>query len=667
MQASETKLQKIIEGTHQYLVPLFQRPYSWKRNEWQALWDDLIDLCEADNPRPHFMGSIVTMPTTAVPHGVSKYVLIDGQQRLTTIFILLAALRDTAKQLEEKLSLEIDDRFLVNRYEEGADRYKLQPTQIDRGVFYKIIRSEPQENENSILECYRFFEKRIQLRRPLLDLQKIKNIICNNLSLVSVVLSADDDPYLVFESLNAKGRPLSQADLIRNYFFMKIHVDSQESVHTKYWKPMEELLKDDLTEFIRHYLTKSGIEVKKSEIYFEIKDRINTNDALAYLEDIHIFSQYYSKLLNPSLESQETVRKYLDRLNRLDVSTVYPFLLNCYDDWHKDRLKEEEFIAVLQILENFLIRRFVCNVQTRGLNRIFAVLYSQVSKSTDLASDSFVERLKLTLQNRDYPKNWEFRSRLLDVKLYGQNRSEKCKLILESIEESFRHKEQVSFGKLTIEHIMPQTLTEAWKAHLGEDWAIIHELFCHTLGNLTLTAYNSELYNYTFAEKQKYLNDSHLELNKYFKDKTSWDRTDIEQRAEHLADIALQVWEYFGDETVQNHQSNSVKGTIPKTLFCFGLEYNVKTWRDVMEITLNRIADLEPDYFEDIIQQFPSFIGRNQKDFRSTRQLNNGIFIEVNLSAQDIYTFCIKAIEATDLSTDEWQVETQIKATPSNP
>jgi len=661
MQASETKLQKIIEGTQQYLVPLFQRPYSWKKNEWQALWDDLMDLCEVDNPRPHFMGSIVTMPTTAVPHGVSKYVLIDGQQRLTTIFILLAALRDTAKQLEEKLALEIDDRFLVNRYEEGPDHYKLQPTQVDREVFYKIIRSESQENQSSILECYRFFEKKLQSKKPLLELQKIKNIICNNLSLVSVVLSADDDPYLVFESLNAKGRPLSQADLIRNYFFMKIHIDSQESVHTKYWKPMEELLKDDLTEFIRHYLTKSGVEVKKSEIYFEIKDRINTNDALSYLEDIYNFAQYYSKLLDPSLESQGIVKKYLDRLNRLDVSTVYPFLLNCYDDWHRGKLKEDEFISVLQILENFLIRRFVCNIQTRGLNRIFAVLYSQVSKSTDLASDSFVERLKLTLQNRDYPKDWEFRSRLVDVKLYGKNRSEKCKLILESIEESFCHKEQVPFGKLTIEHIMPQTLTEHWKEHLGEDWAITHELFCHTLGNLTLTAYNSELYNYTFEEKQKYLNESHLELNKYFKDKRSWKREDIEQRAEDLADIALQVWEYFGDETVQNYQSSSVKGTIPKMLLCFGAEHSVKTWRDVMEITLNTIATLEPDYFDDIMEQFPSFIGQNQKDFRSTRQLSNGIFIEVNLSAQDIYTFCIKAIETANLSTDEWKVETQIK------
>jgi uncharacterized protein with ParB-like and HNH nuclease domain len=417
MQASETKLQKIIEGTQQYVVPLFQRSYSWKKAEWQALWDDLEELCQADNPRPHFMGSIVTMPTTSVPQGVSKYVLIDGQQRLTTIFILLAALRDTAKQSEEKLASEIDDRFLVNRYAEGCDYYKLQPTQVDRVAFHRIIHSQPQVNESGILECYRFFEKKIRQIRLSLELQKIKNVICSNLSLVSIVLSADDDPYLVFESLNAKGRPLTQADLIRNYFFMRIHADFQESVYTQYWQPMQDLLNDNLTEFIRHYLTKTGVEVKQSEIYFEIKDRISTNDAQSYLKDLCIFSEYYSRLLKPDREPKEIVRKYLYRLNRLEVATVYPFLLNCYDDWMKNRITEQEFISVLQVLENFILRRFVCNIQTRGLNRIFALLYSQVSKGTDLDSDNFVERLKLTLQNRDYPKDAEFRARFSRSKI----------------------------------------------------------------------------------------------------------------------------------------------------------------------------------------------------------------------------------------------------------
>jgi uncharacterized protein with ParB-like and HNH nuclease domain len=166
------------------------------------------------------------------------------------------------------------------------DYYKLQPTQVDRVAFHQIIHSEPQVSESDILECYRFFEKKIRQSRLSLELQRIKKVICSNLSLVSVVLSADDDPYLVFESLNAKGRPLTQADLIRNYFFMRIHADSQESVYAQYWQPMQDLLNNDLTEFIRHYLTKTGVEVKQSEIYFEIKDRIGTNDALSYLKDL---------------------------------------------------------------------------------------------------------------------------------------------------------------------------------------------------------------------------------------------------------------------------------------------------------------------------------------------------------------------------------------------
>jgi uncharacterized protein with ParB-like and HNH nuclease domain len=664
MQASETKLQQIIEGTRQYVVPLFQRPYSWKKTEWQSLWNDLVELCEADNPRPHFMGSIVTIPTTSVPEGISKYLLIDGQQRLTTVFILLAALRDTAKQSENELAEEINNTILVNPYKKGLDCYKLQPTQIDRAAFHQIINSESQVDESGISECYRFFEKKIG--QSTLELQRIKKVICSNLSIVSVVLSADDDPYLVFESLNAKGRALTQADLIRNYFFMRIHSDSQESVYGQYWQPMQDLLDDSLTEFIRHYLTRTGVEVKQDQIYFEIKARITNKDALPYLKDLFTFAKYYSRFLDPNQEPHETVRKYLYRLKRLEVATVYPFLLNCYDDWMKDRITEKEFVSVLQILENFILRRFVCNIQTRGLNRIFSLLYSQVSKSTDLASDNFVERLKLTLQNRDYPKDAQFRARLADVKLYGGNRSEKCKLILESIEESFEHKEQVSFDKLTIEHIMPQTLNEAWKTKLGEEWAVTHELFRHTLGNLTLTAYNSELSNDAFEQKKHHFENSNLELNKYLKSRTSWGREDIEERSEYIAGIALKIWSCFGDESAQNSQENrlasiipKLAGTIPKSLCCFGQEYAVRSWRDVVETTLNTIADLEPEYFKEIMQQFPRFVGWDEKDFRHTRQLKNGAFIEVNLSAQDIYTFCMKAIETAELSIEEWSVETQ--------
>jgi uncharacterized protein with ParB-like and HNH nuclease domain len=657
MQASETKLQQIIEGTRQYLIPLFQRAYSWKKSEWQMLWDDLVELCSTDNPRPHFMGSIVTMPTTSVPEGISKYLLIDGQQRLTTVFILLAALRDRAKQSqEEELAAEINNTILVNPFKKGSDHYKLQLTQVDRKAFHQIIDTQSRIDGSGISECYLFFEKKIRQSRW--EFEKIKQVICSRLSLVSVVLGIDDDPYLVFESLNAKGRPLTQSDLIRNYFFMKIHTDRQESVYDKYWQPMQHLLGENLTEFIRHYLTKNGVEVKQNEIYFEIKDRINSQDALFYLKDLSIFAEYYARLLNPEREPQESIRTYLHRLNRLEVATIYPFLLNCYDDWMQSKITKEDFITVLQILENFILRRFVCNVQTRGLNRIFALLYSQVSKDTNLASETFVDRLKLALQNRDYPKDPEFKARLMEVKLYGSNRSEKARLILESIESFFNHKEQVSFDELSMEHIMPQTPSKWWQEHLGEDWAVTHELLVHSLGNLTITGYNSELSNADFSTKRTHFKKSHLELNQYFHDKQSWCREDIEARAEYLADIALQIWSYFGDESAPSPQLNSMKGKTPKLLTIFGKKYSVKSWRDILEITLNTIADLEPERFKDIMEQFPRFVGWDEKDFRYTRKLQNGAFIEVNLSAKDIHTFCRKAIETAELSVEEWQVET---------
>ncbi|MFM5998433.1 MAG: HNH endonuclease family protein [Dolichospermum sp.] len=381
-------------------------------------------------------------------------------------------------------------------------------------------------------------------------------------------------------------------------------------------------------------------------------------DAIDYLQELYKFSEYYAKLLHPIKENNLKIRHYLQRINRLEQATVYPFLLNCYHDYDENKLSEVDFINVLQILENFIIRRFVCNVQTRGLNRIFSVLYSQVSKASNLAHADFVERLKLDLQNRDYPKDTEFQKSLLYVTLYGVGRSKKGKLILESIEESFNHKEQVILDNLDIEHIMPQTITKWWQEHLGEHWGIIHDLLLHSLGNLTLTGYNSESSNGDFNQKRSILINSHLEINKYFQNQESWKREDIEKRSLDLAERVLRIWPYFGNENLINTPKTKGRATTPKQLKIFGQEYPVKSWRDVLEKTLNVIADLEADKFEYIIEQFPRFISKDEKDFRDTRKLENGVFINVNLSARDISAFCIKAMETAELSTEDWQVET---------
>lgn len=657
MQATETKLQQIIEGTKQYLVPLFQRAYSWQKQEWQILWDDLLELYNTTNPRPHFMGTIVTMSTNSQPEGVTKYLLIDGQQRLTTIFILLCALRDIAiDKKETELAAEITNTLLINTYKKGSDKYKLMPTQVDRDKFQHLIDSNPRVNKNNITECYSFFQKKIKQNKC--DLIQLKKVICDKFSLVSLVLSGEDDPYLVFESLNAKGRPLTQADLIRNYFFMKINPNEQEDIYNKYLQIMECDLKENLTEFIRHFLNKDSKEVRKNDVYFEIKDQINNADSIEYLKTLYTFSQYYAKLLDPCLESQENIRFYLQRLNDLEVLTIYPFLLNCYHDWSSHKITETDFINILQIIENFLLRRFVCNIETRGLNRLFSFLYSQVSKESNLGSETFVNKLKSVLQNQKYPKDTEFKVRLKDVQLYGTNRSKKGKLILESIEQCFNHKEKIQLDSLSIEHIMPQKLNQWWREHLGENWAITHELLLHSLGNLTLTGYNAELSNDNFYKKQEYFKYSNLELNKYLSNLQTWCREDIEARADYLADIALKIWSYFGDENaVYRRDSNGITGMKPESLTMFGEKYLVKSWRDVLETTLNQIAALDEDGFERIVQQIPRFIGWDKSKFIETRQLKNGAFIEVKLSSKDVYRICQRALGIAEISLDDWELE----------
>ncbi len=654
MKASETKLQPIIEGTKQYVVPLFQRSYSWTKKEWEILWNDIVELCEANDSRSHFIGSIVTMPTISVPEGVAKYLLIDGQQRLTTIFILLALMRDKAKQSgQPDLSEEIHNTLLVNQYKKDSDYYKFQPTQIDRNSFRGIIASDASMLDGQVQEAYQFFEKKF--RQTSIEIQALKTTITNNLSTVSIVLDPDDNPHLVFESLNAKGRPLTQADLIRNYFFMRIHVDEQESIYSRYWKPMQEALGDDLTEFIRHYLMRDGTLVKQTDVYFSLKGIVNQGNAIDYLKDLLKFSGYYEKLLYPEREQDIKVHKLLARLNRFEVNTAYPFLLNCYDDYRQSNIAAIEFADILKILENFLIRRFICNIPTHGLNKIFPVLYRNIKNK---GFSALSEGLKKELQTKGYPKDIEFKSRFVDVKLYGAgDRAIKTKLILESIEESYAHKEQVPFESLSIEHIMPQTLTEYWQNHLGDDWEITHELLLHTIGNLTLTAYNAELSNDDYESKKKRLCSSHIEMNKYFQDKNTWKKEDIVKRSEYLAEKAFAIWTYFGDEAVQEQNLLGVTGTRPKKLWILGQSFDVQTWRDVLEQAMNTIADLEPEKFEQIMQQSPRLIGRDKKRFRAVRELKNGAYIEVNLSAKSIEAFCLQSLESVELTADDWKVE----------
>ncbi len=654
MQAKETKLQDIIEGTKQYVIPLFQRTYSWTAKEWEVLWKDLVELSEMESPRTHFIGSIVNMPTVSVPEGVAKYLLIDGQQRLTTIFVLLTLLRNKAREVQNQgFAEEINNTLLVNPYKKDNDFYKLMPTQVDREAYQNLINGISNETENQLTKAYAFFDKK--LKQVELEPEKLKKIITSYFSVVSIVLDTDDNPYLVFESLNAKGRPLTQADLIRNYFFMHIHFEKQDEVYKNYWHPMQTALNDDLTEYIRHFLMRGGNIIKQGDVYYALKESVSTSNAIDYLKDLRKFSVYYQRLKFPDFEPEIELKKLFRRLNRIEVTTAYPLLLNFYSNYDEGKISITDFVVILMTLENYLIRRFVCNVATNQLNKIFPAVYPAI---TSKFPDNIVQGFKNILQDRGYPKDNEFFLRFRETKFYGGgDRVVKTKLILETLEDSYAHKEAVPFDNLTVEHVMPQTLSEWWQKELSEDWEETHDLFLHTIGNLSLTAYNTELSNDDFPTKKKTLNDSHLELNRYFSSITNWTRKEIEQRAEVLAKKALEIWSYFGQENSTPTDLQEVTGTTPFALKILGQHFPVSSWRDVMEKTLNAVADLEPEKFEVIAHNFPRYLGRDKNKFRAIRELENGYFIEVNLSAQSVQKLCYQAMETIELTSDEWQVE----------
>ena len=671
MEAAEAKIQRVLEGSNQFLVPHYQRPYSWRDEQWRTLWRDNRALIADPDSKPHFLASIVTSPARSVPEGVAKRLLIDGQQRLTTLLVLLALIRDRAREAgSTKLAERIQD-LVTNRHDEGNDHYKLLPTQSediaesDREAFIRIVDGSHATTKSGIGAAYAFFASQLR-RADAPDLEELQRVIVNKLTLVSIVLDEKDNPHRIFESLNGKGRPLSQADLIRNYFFMRLPEKEHERVYIDLWRPMQKRLGEDaLTDFVRHYLTRFGGVIRETDVYAALKERVDEDHArspVEHLKDLARFSEYYDFLLRPENAGSMRIGDRLRRLNRLEVTVAYPFLLAAYADFVAGTRTEEELCTVPDTVENFLVRRFVCGIPTYGLNKVFAALYEQASK----AGGEFIPAIRKALSSstRSYPRDDTFRDRLGSARLYGGgDRREKTKLILERLEAALGHKELVPGPALTIEHVMPQSLNDAWKEHLGASWEEDHEEFLHTLGNLTLTSYNAELSNAPFDEKKKLFATSHVELNRYFEPIAAWTSAEIDRRSEGLTELALSLWPYFGPQQAavsgEAPDDARVTGTAPTRVRVRGEEIAVQSWVDVAVVTMEAIAKMGDEEFARVCEEIPKFVNRDATAFRRTsrlKKLSNGAYLEANSSASSLHRLCVQAVQLAGFGSD-WSVE----------
>ena len=553
MEASPVHILQYFDGSKQGVIPLFQRPYSWEPKDWNTLWDDLMAQYEESERASHFMGAIVTVPVKSVPVGVSKHLVIDGQQRLTTLSILLTAIRDKASQIGDDVTKGIISDLLINRHYQDPDDLKLVPTQADRAAYKALIhrgKLEPHE-ESRVIQAYHRFVRKLEDTdtedQPLVPGQ-ILEAIQQSLQVVMINLGESDDPYLIFESLNHKGKPLNQADLVRNYVLMRFqHSTSpsgeQEIVYEELWRPMETSLNDSMTEFLRHYGMRGGRMVRKDDIYTASKAEFEKLkepvDVRAKLEEMKLAARGYEKFLKPDEENNSRIAKGFRAVRELDSTVFYPLLIRIYRGWEEEIYTTDDIIASLDALESFYVRRLVCDVPTNALNKITLELCLNLP-DTNLAV-WLKERLGNGSGGRRWPHDGEFAAALITKPIYPRRRLARYMLI--ALEESFEHKEAVDTDTATIEHVMPQTLSEGWKKYLGEHYAEIYKIWLDTLGNLTLTGYNAELGNALFDEKKERLRNTHFELSKSILEKAVWGAAEIEERGKDLAQSALKRWQ----------------------------------------------------------------------------------------------------------------------------
>ncbi len=501
-----------------------------------------MGLYYSADSREHFIGSIVTLPLETNPAGVLKSLLIDGQQRITTLLLLLSAIRDIAKEVKESQNLaqDIEESYISNKFVGNeVDRYKVLPTELDRDKFATAMQGEGLASVHRIEQCKKWFldilRKGDEDGKPY-DLARLRNQVVSRLALVSISLAKDENPYLIFETLNARGTPLTQGDLIRNFIFMNIESETQQTVYNDPWLPMEIQLGEGLTNFLRHFLLKDGGEIRARDVYVTMKERYSakTSDELVRLVNtLSTHASFYERLLDPNKETDPRLSERLERLRAWDITTAYPLLLKLYELHSENAITIDDFARSLALIESYIVRRMVLNYSGRSLSRYFPAISRSIDSQNALGS------LIQGLKNYGWPGDNEFVQGLKTTPVYyGFG----VRNIMSALEESYHHKEPAILDNVQVEHIMPQTLTADWVKELGDAYEDTHQTLLHTLGNLTLSAYNPELSNRSFPEKRGTYANSNLELNKHIAKFDKWNQESILQRAQALADQALKVW-----------------------------------------------------------------------------------------------------------------------------
>lgn len=653
MKAVDSALLELLKKSSQFVVPIFQRQYSWTELECDQLWKDIVQAGSNQSYNAHFTGSIVYVADGASTiTSSSPHLIIDGQQRVTTVSILLAAL---AKELDKRLgeseelidgfsSRKIRDRYLMDPNEDGDKRFKLLLSEGDRADFKALVAGHgiPDGADSRLVANYRQFATKLKGSNDLL-IQVCKGL--DKLVVVDVKLERGvDNPQLVFESMNSTGKKLSQADLIRNFVLMDLEPGIQTDLYARHWRPMELLFANADDEhfdaFMRHFLTiRTGQIPRLNDVYdafksFAISAAEGGQSITELVEELHSQASYYSRIALGK-EPNMRLKTCFDDLEQIKADVVLPFVLRLYDDFEGEKLSVDDFVSILKLTISYVFRRVICRIPTNSLNKTFAGFNAHVDEENYLES---VAAHFLSLQSyRAFPTDEEFEFSLITSDVYNFRRRS---FLLRSL-ENFGRKEKVSIEEYTIEHILPQNpeLKQEWQQELGPDWKSIQEKYLHTLGNLTLTGYNPELSDHPFKQKRDMeggFASSPLALNKGLGALESWGPAEIESRARLLALTATQIWSRptLSPETIAKYSMQVA--TSPET---YNLEDHpnlfLNTERTELFEALNRsLLGFDPVVYREIRKLYIAY--KAETNFVDVIPQKGSLVLSINISAGEL-------------------------------
>lgn len=616
MKGAASYLMKFLDGSQKrFIIPVYQRNYDWKKENCKQLFDDLVSV-EKDGKETHFFGSIVSYA-----HSRDEVVLIDGQQRITTVSLILIAIVNALKKgamstKDDTLVFRIED-FLVDKYDRTERKFRLKPFRDDRVAFDSLIYKDEADyiHESKVTINYRYFYDRIVTNKELSVDELFHAVNCLEIIDIELEPQHGDNPQLIFESLNSTGLDLTESDKIRNFVLMNLEPAVQESYYDKYWNKIEKCSRDGLDGFIRNYLTvKRGVIPTLKGIYPAFKAYTKSRgDIESVLQDMLVYACAYQDVVSFNI-SDDDANEVAKRLDLLDMTVAYPFLMAFVAYAKETGMDDKEISKVFSCVETFIFRRLMCGLPTNVLNKIFATLHSSVLKNkrdTDTYSSVMIYLLESRKLSSAFPKDEEFINGFTTKNVYSM-RAKNKEYIFERLENgSSKEKNDVvgniEKGVLTIEHIMPQTLTTAWKQALGEDWEAIQEKWLHTISNLTLTGYNSNYSNKSFLEKKTMKNgfiDSGIRLNHFIAQFDKWDEEELGLRKAKLSEMALEIWEYpvtsfvpeqKEDDIVSLSEDNGIATNRDIQYFIFREErQDVSTWSDMMWEMANKFLAMNP-------------------------------------------------------------------------